>query len=297
MSVGMRLVEFWLRRQPKALRSPEAIQESLAKTPPREAPVPRSLRRRCEVKESVVDGFPMTTLTPRRGGTDCRLIYLHGGAYVNGIVAAHWWLIGAIIKKTGATVIVPSYGLAPRYTAADAYPFLERVYADAVADGAPVYVAGDSAGGALALGMAIYVRDKPLSPPAALFLFSPWLDASISNPDAKALVKKDAMLDIPGLAWCGRQWAGNQNVHDPLVSPIFDTLKDLPPTFIYQGGHDILLADVKKFAAKAKAAGLPLTVRVEPKGFHVYMGVVFTPESRKVVREVASVMARKCRPA
>lgn len=296
MSVRMRLVESYLRRQPNTLRTPEAIQEALARKPPRETPVPRSLRKRCEVKESMVDGFPVTTLTPLRGGTGCQLIYLHGGAYVNGIVGAHWSMIGAIIKNTGATVIVPSYGLAPRYTAADAYPLLETVYAHAVADapGAPVYLAGDSAGGALALGLAIHLRDKALPEPAALFLFSPWLDASMSNPDAAALVKKDVMLDIPGMAWCGQQWAGDQDVRDPLISPIFDTLEGLPPTFIYQGGHDILLADVEKFAAKVKAAGLPLTVHIEPKGFHVYMGVVCAPESRKVLRQLASVMAKEC---
>ncbi len=288
----MTLVRTVLSRQANVLRTPATIQAALAETPRDDAPIPRGLRNRSHTVESTLNGFRVTTLTPHRGASGTELIYLHGGAYVNPLVRAHWSIIGAIMKRTGATVTVPSYGLAPRHTAADAYPLLETIYSDVLqrAQGADVYLAGDSAGGGLALGLSIALRDKGTPPPAGVFLFSPWLDASMSNASASALVPQDVMLDVPGLAWCGMQWAGSTDVRDPRISPLYGDLSGLPPTYIYQGGHDIFLADVMKFADKAAATGMQLDLQVSIDGFHVFVGAPGLPESRTVFRHVAHVM-------
>ena len=288
----MTVVTKFLGFQPNVLRTTTSIQTALASSPRTDAPVPRFLRRTCHVDEATLDGFPVVTLTPRRPGESAELIYLHGGAYVNPLVRAHWSIIGAIIKRTGATVTVPSYGLAPQHTAADAYPFLEALYARVQhrAAGRDVYLAGDSAGGGLALGLAIDLCSKGMSRPTGLFLFSPWLDVSMSNPEAAALVPMDVMLDIPGLAWCGEQWAGAMDTRDPLVSPMFGDLSQLPPTFIYQGGRDIFLADAHKFAGRAVDVGAPVELRVTDGGFHVFVGASALPESRQVFQQVAQVM-------
>ena len=287
----MLVARTYLSTQPKTLTSEETIRAALEKRAG-PAEVPRSLARSCEVTSEDIGGRLVTTLTPKRGGTGVELVYLHGGAFVNAIVGAHWSIVRSLIKQTGATVTVPDYGLAPEHTVAEAYAFLAPILASVTArsDGRGTYVAGDSAGGALALGLAIHARDTVAAAPTGLFLFSPWLDVSMSNRAADTLVDADPMLDIDGLAWCGVQWAGDLSAKDPLVSPIFDDLHDLPPTYVYQGSYDIFLADVMKLAEKAPMAGMPLEVQLCPTGFHVFVGATFTPEAKDVFRHVGRVV-------
>jgi monoterpene epsilon-lactone hydrolase len=291
MSQSMNLVRAVLARQPNVLRTPESIQAGLA-TGRSEAPVPKQLRRKHSVEKTVVGGFPVTTLTPRNAGSRNEIIYLHGGAYVNPIVGAHWSIISALMKRTGATVTAPMYGLAPQHTISDALPFLDTVVSSVAARAGDksIYLVGDSAGAGLALALALRLRDSAGPRVGGLFLFSPWLDPSMSNPAAPALVPYDVMLDIPGLAWCGQQWAGDVDVRDPSVSPMFADLTGLPPTFVYQGGHDIFLADAIGFTTLAHDAGMPVELRLYPDGFHVFVGATFLPESRAVLSHVAEVI-------
>lgn len=293
MSLAMTAVRAVLSHQNNVLRTPESIQSALdrVRTP---APVTRRLRRRCHVEESVVGGLPVTTLIPRQAASAAEIIYLHGGAYVNPVVGAHWSIIDALIARTGATVTVPMYGLAPEHTVAEAIPFLEEVLSEVEArrHDRPVYFAGDSAGGGLALALSLHLRDHQGVTPAGLFLFSPWLDASMSNAAAGALVPYDVMLDIPGLAWCGTQWAGPLEVRHPYVSPIHADLSGLPPVFVYQGGRDIFMPDAIAFTEKSRLAGTDTHLELYPDGFHVFMGATFTPEARAVFNDVAQVVSR-----
>ena len=97
----------------------------------------------------------------------------------------------------------------------------------------PVYLAGDSAGGGLCLGLAIRYRDQEERLPEALFLFYPFLDATLSNPDIALIRPLDMMLDVPGLRWCAQQWAAGWPLTDPRISPLYDSFAKLPPVFIY----------------------------------------------------------------
>ncbi|MFJ4034880.1 alpha/beta hydrolase fold domain-containing protein [Streptomyces griseoluteus] len=284
----MKLTEWLLRRKPNVFVTEERLREALRHNPP-DAPVPESLRRSCRVSTGTVDGHEVITLTPRSGATGTEVIYLHGGVYVRPLVSAHWRIIATLIRRTGATFVVPLYGLAPRYTADDAYRFLDAVYETVVQRAAdhPVFLAGDSCGAGLSVGLAIRCRDEGQRPPAGLVLFSPWLDVTMTNPGIPALTGLDPMLAPAGFVAAGRDWAGARNVTDPLVSPLHDTLKDLPPLSVYQGGHDILLPDAEKFAAKARAAGTPVDLRVWPTAFHVFVGAGWTPQARRALREAA----------
>ncbi|MFF7967023.1 alpha/beta hydrolase [Streptomyces sp. NPDC007903] len=288
MSLAMKLTELLLRRKPNVFVTEERLREALRHNPP-DAPVPESLRRSCLVSTETVDGHEIITLTPESGATGPEVIYLHGGAYVRPLVSAHWRIIAALIRQTGATVTVPLYGLAPRHTADDAYRFLDSVYRTVVqrAGDHPVFLAGDSCGAGLSVGLAIRCRDEGLRPPAGLLLFSPWVDVTMTTPGIAALTGLDPMLAPAGFVAAGRDWAGDRSVTDPLVSPLHDTLKDLPPISIYQGGHDILLPDAEKFAAKARAAGTHVDLHLWPTAIHVFVGAGWTPEARQALRDAA----------
>ncbi len=215
------------------------------------------------------------------------ILYLHGGAYVNAITTPHWHIIRELIERTGASVWVPSYKLAPESHAPDAFPPLEAIMAEASQVGHPLYLAGDSAGGGLAVGLAITARDRPGPRIAGAFLFSPWVDVTMENPGARLLEHADVMLGVDGLAYWGSQWAGDWETRHPLVSPIFDHLRDLPPTRIYQGERDLFLPDVQRFHDKAVAAGNHSTLKTYRDGFHVFVGLTIARESREVFDDIA----------
>lgn len=258
-----------------------------------DAPVPPSLRRLCTVEHRMLGGFPVTLVTPREHATGTQLVYLHGGGYVGPVISAHWSIITSLVVRSGATVVVPSYGLAPEHTAAEAYPFLDEVYRQALeraaVTGSPVFLAGDSAGGGLAVGLALRCRDGELPPPAALLLFSPWLDVRLDSSAIAALEKRDPLLERADLVEAGELWAAGSpgGTADPLVSPLADSLAGLPPTFVYQGDRDILFPDAKAFAAKATAAGSTVELRIYPGAIHVFVGAGWTPEAQRALADAA----------
>ena len=117
------------------------------------------------------------------------LWYLHGGAYIFHASDFHWQFLDRIVQHTRATVIATNYPLAPNHQAAEVVPGLRAVY-QAIVAATPthqVVVAGDSAGGGLALACAQDWRDQQLPQPAHLCLLSPWLDIAMQNPDAQSL--------------------------------------------------------------------------------------------------------------
>jgi acetyl esterase/lipase len=260
---------------------------------PQPAPVPRSLRATHEVEESVVAGIPVVRLTPRAGRSGQHLIYTHGGAYVRPMLGAHWLMVAAAVRGTGATVTLPMYRLAPEGCAADAYPALRAVYEQVVAEAGPdaVTLGGDSAGGGLALGQAIDHRTRGLPAARQVLLFAPWLDLELRHPGVAALQPHDAMLRVDLLRVAGRLWARDQDPQDPLLSPIRADLAGLPPVHLFQGGRDVLAADARDLAVRLRSAGNTGTATWVDGGFHVYVAATWTPEARRAFGQVRALLS------
>lgn len=292
MSLLMKMTTRALRLRSNDLRSESSIQQRVAHRKPY-APIPRRLRTRCDIHHHTLDGMPVTTLTPKRGRSQTNLIYLHGGAYVAPLIGPHWSIIGRLVELTGAAVTVPYYPLAPTHTAAQVFPRMTALYDRVRSDGNPTFLAGDSAGGGLALSLAIQLRDTDATPPDGLVLFSPWLDVTMSNPDIHALEPRDPMLAAAGLKWCGQAWAGDLATTDPRISPVYDGLTELPPIRIYQGGQDIFVADAVRFEERAKEVGADVQLTVYPDAFHVFVGATFTSEARQALAAAADIVAAK----
>src|SRR4051812_7463006 len=187
MSMQMKAVSVFLRlaykpRMATAERAQQRLAESKGSTEP-----PAGLRKRHDVSTRQVEGFPVTTVTPRGRTSRRAAVYLHGGAYVSEIAAQHWALISKL-ADAGVRVEVPHYGLAPQHTHREAYPLVTAVYRQLLehVDAGDVTLAGDSAGGGLALGVAQTLAQEGLPQPRQLVLLSPWLDLTISNPDIPA---------------------------------------------------------------------------------------------------------------
>ncbi|HET9859834.1 MAG TPA: alpha/beta fold hydrolase [Nocardioidaceae bacterium] len=227
-----RAVCLYLRATRKARYSTtERGLQALAKGIPPAAP-PRTLEGRLFTEQ--VAGFEVSKVRPSASRSTMAgvLVYLHGGAFVNGIAKQHWDLVSFLADATGREVWVPRYGLAPAHGADDARAFLEAVH-DRLRDDRAVHVLGDSAGGNLALLLAqAHTGDRSI---VGLTLIAPWLDLSISNPQIDAVEPHDPWLSRAGLRPIAVQWAGEHGLQDPAVSPLLGDLTKLPPTEIFVG--------------------------------------------------------------
>jgi acetyl esterase/lipase len=253
-----------------------------------EAPVARALTRTHNLQYDSVDGMPVITLIPRNTEPCGELLYLHGGAYVHGILGPHWQIIRRLTRDTPLRVTVPLYWLAPKHTASEILPKLDILLNTDT--GVPLVVAGDSAGGGLTMASAARARDSGRNLPAALLLFSPWVDASMTNPKIRPIEPRDPILASAGLLWCAEQWAGELGVDHPWISPLNDSLDGLPPIAVFQGGQDIFLPDAEAFAAKALAAGTDTEIHVYPDAFHVFVGLPQLPESRHALSRATAII-------
>ncbi len=249
---------------------------------------PRRLRRRHRVEDRLVDGFPCYRLIPRTAPESGKVvIYLHGGSFFREISRWHWRFIDRL-AAAGHRVEVPIYPLAPRYTYRSARPYLLALYREVIAavDPGRVVLAGDSAGGTLALLLAQALPDAGLPAPARLILFAPCLDMRLCAPEIDRVQADDPWLARPGLLEAGRVWAGGDDLGLPELSPINGPVDGLPQTDIFVGTHDILYPDAHAFAARV---GGRIRLIAEPGLFHVYP-LVPVPEARPVVKAVLTTL-------
>ena len=289
----MRLVALYLRaRSRRHFATTDGARRMLAREKTTSAP-PERLRARHVLSYALHEGFGCWTVEPQHPDPSRTVIYLHGGAYVNEIFRQHWKLIEQI-ADAGARVVVPVYGLAPQHGYQDAYRLLTAVYRSTLSTTLPadIAIAGDSAGGGLALGFAQTLISTGLPQPGRLVLISPWLDLTLQNPDIERVARKDPWLAVPGARECGRAWATGDDPHIPQLSPLYGTFAGLAPIDVYIGTRDILLPDVLLLRDRAPD-GSAITLTICPGGVHVYP-LTPTREGRAAsARIVQSVAAER----
>ena len=250
------------------------------------------------------DGHPLYRVAPRAppaaSASTARVLYLHGGAYVRPITRHHWNFVVDLVRRTGCEVVVPLYPLAPRHAGLTALTLVGRVYAAEAAAGSPMMVIGDSAGGGLALALAGWIRDQPVSPPALLVLLSPWLDVEIPHPDAVRLQAVDPMLTLDGLRRAGRAYAGPLGGAHPVISPARADPRGLPPMAIHVGGCELLCPDVLDYVARARALGARIELHQAPSMMHVWPLLGLLPEARMtralVAQQLQAALAERAGP-
>jgi monoterpene epsilon-lactone hydrolase len=263
--------------------------EFRGRTYPKPAPITRALKKRASIAERRVRGHTVYTFTPKQDAADWHIVYLHGGSFVNELVGPHWDMIDQLMRVTGATITVPLYPLAPEHPHAEAFAMLDELYRDLITRVPPerLVLAGDSAGGNLAIAQALRCRDAGLALPAQLILFAPWLDLTMRNPEAASVQARDPMLWIGELAVCGAWWAGGDDPASPALSPVFADLRGAPRVQIYQGTDDVLMPDARRLRDRLREAGVRVHYHETPDAFHVFMGATFLPEARAVFLQIA----------
>ncbi len=252
------------------------------------------LKRLCTVTVQQHAGRKVWTLVPKEGATQKTILYLHGGAYVANLLSFHWDLVAELVARTGATVVVPDYPLAPDADCPAVYDFLEALYADVQAahPTKELVLMGDSAGGGLALGLAQQLRAGGGQQPEHIILLCPWLDVAMDHADLPALDALDPMLDIQGLIQAGRAYAGLLPTNDPRVSPIHGDLQGLAPIAVFTATRDMLLVDARRLKERLEQIGTGFHYYEYPGLFHVWMAVTQLPEAQEALDQVAALVGR-----
>ncbi len=273
-------------------QTPERVRAHLA-APKGSGEPPLSLRRACVVSTSEVAGFPVhTVLPPGQSRPERVVVYLHGGSYVDEIVRQHWGLVRRF-ARAGCRVEVPLYGLAPEHTVEEAVPFvlailagLERTYA--MSD---VVLAGDSAGGGLAVAVTHALRDAGRPVPRRLLLDAPWLDVRMAGPDLERFAARDPWLSADALRTMGAVWAGDRDPADPWASPVTGSFEGFPPVEVWTGTRDVLHPDALALSERALEAGVDATLHVVAGAVHVYP-LTPTPEGRRGAAQMVQAALR-----
>jgi cyclohexanone monooxygenase len=216
-------------------------------------------------------GVPSEVVTPHGDDTGPVMLYLHGGAFCLGSPHTHRSITTRLAREGRMTVHVPDYRLAPEHPQPapldDALACYEALLQQGVAPGRLV-VAGDSAGGSLALSLALELKRRGLPLPAALMLLSPLVDTSLQTARATAGTVRDPMLRMGWLEQ-GALWHGSTPAASGRL-PTVEELAGLPPMLIQVGDEELLLADSRALASRARAAGVDVGLEVHQRRWHVF---------------------------
>ena len=213
-------------------------------------------------------GVPSDRIVTAASQPDRALLYLHGGGYTVGSRTTHRAVASHLADAVGAVGHLLDYRLAPEapYPAAveDALAAYQALLEHGIAP-EKVVVAGDSAGGGLALALALRAREQGVPLPAGLGLISPWIDLTLTGLDESI---DDPMLTRGWLERCADDYAGD-NRRWPEVSPIFGNLSGLPPMFVQGASDEIIRGDIERLVEAAKDAGVPVEYHLLEGHWHV----------------------------
>lgn len=248
---------------------------------------PRKIVERCEP----LDDAPVRAFwIDRHNAGSGVLVYLHGGAFYFGPVKEHWEYLGRICKSTGMAGVMVDYGIAPQ----DPFPVglaqVVRLVADDELSRRHWFFLGDSSGAAMAVSATFELAKEGMPLPAGLILMSPWMDLNLDNPEIAFVEQGDPMMSVKRLSNAARCYAGDANLSDPQLSPMFGDLSVLPPTLIQMGTADLLLPDARKFHQKCIAAGVDVKYEEYADAFHDFMMLSILPEAKRALRSQADFL-------
>jgi epsilon-lactone hydrolase len=244
--------------------------------------------------ERTIGGVP--ALDVRVDGADKPgvILYLHGGGYVIGSARTGANLAAPLSRRSGVPAVSLEYRLAPEH------PFPAGVH-DALAAyrelaDQPVVIAGDSAGGGLALATLIAARAEGLPMPVGTVLFSPWTDLALTGPSIDARGDYDPLFSRPNMEETADLYLAGTDPTNELASPILADLKGLPPLLVQVGSAEVLLDDSLRLVARAAEQEVDVSLDViagAPHVFQYFAGLL--PEADEALDHAAAFITNRLR--
>ncbi|WP_299194360.1 alpha/beta hydrolase [uncultured Erythrobacter sp.] len=263
---------------------------------PPDAPMPAKFEQKYRVERWEAAGQQVVTLHPKAGPGEWHMIYFHGGGFVLPMFDVHWPLAGAMVDKCGVSITLPLYDVAPEASYKMQDDLADAVFAKVAADHDPakIILNGDSAGGHMALALALRLAKAGGPQPGKLALFAPWLDVTMKDEAMRAVEPHDFMLKIGALRALGEIWSGDRDAGGPECSPLYaaqEELSALPPTRIWTGRHDLFIVDSRSFTGRLREASVDAKLYEYEAAPHVFMAVLPTRESKDTLALLADFLA------
>lgn len=225
------------------------------------------------------------------------LFFLHGGAYVTGSSKTHRAMVSHIARKAHMRALLPNYRLAPEHPFPAGLDDCIAVYREMLAHGIDprrIAIAGDSAGGGMAMAVMLALRDAGEPLPAAACLMSPWLDLAGEGETLETRANEDPWFRGEHMPQTVAHYCKSEDVRNPLISPVYADVGGLPPVLIQVGDHEILLSDATRMTDKLSAAGGKVTLQVWPEMWHVFQYFVGKmPESKRAIRDIGRFLKKQ----
>lgn len=218
------------------------------------------------------------------------MLYLHGGGYFSCEPATYRRITGGFAKH-GFLVFSPNYRLAPEHPFPAALDDALAAYRGLLAAYKPeqIIITGDSAGGGLALGLALAAKAASLPLPAGMVLFSPWADLAGTGSSLKTNAKRDSLIIAERINEVAALYLAGADPKTPMASPLYGDLSNLPPVLIQASEREVLLDDSVRLAEAIKASKGVVDLQIWPNLPHVWqLGQNFLPEARQALCQAAN---------
>lgn len=221
-----------------------------------------------------LSGTPAAWVRPERGHDRRHVVlYCHGGGYTCGNLGYSRALASKLAHTTGYEVLSFEYRLAPEHPYPAALEDALKAWDSLMYQGygaKDVLVAGDSAGGNLALALTLALKNAGRLLPRALLLMSPWTDMTASGRSYTERAELDPTITLDYIKAVRGAYAAGHDLADPMLSPLFGDLRGFPPVLIQAGDHEMLLSDSIRLRDRLVAAGVPCRLEVWKEMWHVF---------------------------
>ncbi|MBM3468126.1 MAG: alpha/beta hydrolase [Alphaproteobacteria bacterium] len=223
------------------------------------------------------------------------VLYIHGGGYCLGSLKTYRAFLSYFCTITNTRVLSFDYRLAPENPYPAGLNDALKIYKELLqqSSGSSVYIAGDSAGGGLALALLLLLKEEKIPFPKAVICFSPWLDLTHQGETFITNQEKDILLYAPSLPIVAKLYTADNDPSHPHFSPLRGNLSNLPPLFIQVAQEEILLSDSLRLFDKIKNAEGSLTLEVWENMFHAWPYLApFLPEAREALMHIKEFLKR-----
>jgi monoterpene epsilon-lactone hydrolase len=231
--------------------------------------------RHPDVSAEAVDagGVDAEWFTPVGGDAGRVLLYVHGGGYLLGSVQSHRVLLERLAVAVAGRVLALNYRMAPEAPFPAAVDDTVAAYRWLLKQGVSakrIAIAGDSAGGGLALAALVAIRDAGEPVPACGVPISPWTDMEGTGESMETRSAVDPMVQKSILLEMAKNYLAGADPRHPLASPLYADFSGLPPLLIQVGDSETLLDDTTRLEARLKEANVDATIEVWDEMIHVW---------------------------
>lgn len=242
-----------------------------------------------------IGALELHIVKPKATVSNAVILYLHGGAFCLGNPRTHFSVTSRLAKDSGCAVWVPDYRLAPEHPYPAALEDCLACYDAIRAQGCPpdqLVIAGDSAGGALVMALALSLKQRGDEIAAGLILLSPVTDPDLSGASLQSKRTVDPMIRRDWLEQALKAYAAPPHTlsHRPLEA----NLQGLPPMLIQVGDQELLLSDATRLAERARQSGVPCQLDIHQARWHVFQLQAFYLRSARHALGRMAQFARQC---